>query len=264
MAMLRSAVVGAASVGTAFLLTGCGETDEASTTTTTTLPTEPTTTTTTTTVSLPAACLCIFDIDRTLTAIQPEMLRKGKRDPCKSVAHLQKGIKDGAYSGGTLRLSDLAAKLDDTHCADCYRGVVTAGEASGPASPERALLLELLGGVNKTLSDHWADVAPFDDIQSLVLGYPDEKKVAATDKIVEFFRNKTQGVVTFPDENVWFFDDRRDNIMPFMSRGYNAIQVSCETRDAAQGEIVGLCGASADEVQSAKKGVHACPTTVTV
>merc|ERR1711865_123636 len=57
------------------------------------------------------------------------------------------------------------------------------------------------------------------------------------------------------DSDVYFFDDRSENIEPFRSTAYNARQISCATRD--RGGSVGYCGAELSEITDAP-GVAVC------
>merc|ERR1719229_254112 len=82
-------------------------------------------------------CLCVFDIDRTLTG------KQGWTAKCPD--DLEKpGVQDAAYAQGNLLLSKLAQHIDSTFCKKCYRGIVTAGQASGEHSKERAEVLKAL------------------------------------------------------------------------------------------------------------------------
>lgn len=106
-------------------------------------------------------CLCIFDVDRTLTGQQgsvdsavcpADKLNAGirKLPPSQSSPHQTKrhasphrphtqftrsptyaGTPDSAYDGGTFTSSDLLINLDTTFCGRmCYIGIITAGDAS--------------------------------------------------------------------------------------------------------------------------------------
>ena len=82
-------------------------------------------------------CLCIFDIDRTLTGKQGDLT-----SPTCDKNKLENSIWDTAYGGGWLTLSEAAQTLPETFCNSCYLGVVSAGDAGGHTSPERPFLLE--------------------------------------------------------------------------------------------------------------------------
>jgi len=187
-------------------------------------------------------CLCVFDIDRTLT---------GKQGTATSCFGNQEeiGTQDTAYSGGTMVLSRLSQTLQSTFCGSCYRAIVTAGVASGEGSPERSAILNVLGGYPATLSHTWSAALPV--TASLVFGAMDGRKQETVRGVVNWFR--TQRSVILLDNKVHFFDDKDDNISPFAGTGFNAKQVSCASRD----NIIGLCGATPDEVV-AVTGVHPC------
>ena len=83
-------------------------------------------------------CLCIFDIDRTLTGKQGDV----KNCPDNRIENT---IWDTAYGGGWLTLSDAAQKLSETFCNFCYLGLISAGDAGGRNSPQRPYLLDKVG-----------------------------------------------------------------------------------------------------------------------
>jgi hypothetical protein len=219
-----------------------------------------TTTTSTTTTTTPNTCLCVFDVDRTLTASQ-------KLD-CANTT-VKQGITDPAYGGGTLKLSQLAPNINKTFCSRCYSGIVTRGEAGGNPgghdSEERKLILGLVGGKEKTLSDEWqqwqaAPGKPSQDpawnaTSSMVFEVSDGFKNQCVESIVAWFL-KSKGILIVP-EKVHFFDDRADNIDCFKTTRYNAHQISCAARDPTKGmQNVGKCGATTEEIVESKGGVH--------
>uniref|UniRef100_A0A7S0AUE0 Uncharacterized protein n=1 Tax=Pyrodinium bahamense TaxID=73915 RepID=A0A7S0AUE0_9DINO len=191
----------------------------------------------------PPSCLCIFDMDRTLTCKQ----RWAKNCPgTKEVP----GAYDTAYGGGPLVLSDLAHHLGETFCSACYRGVVSAGMASGQGSEMRSSVLDMLGGINWTLSDTWSHPAPH-VTSMLVVGAPDKKKQDTVRDMVRWLQEHKG--VTIEDRRVHFFDDNDFNVPPFEDVGFNARQISCGSRDGK----VGLCGGLAREVVE-ELGVQSC------
>lgn len=224
--------------------------------TTTTLAAE--TTTTTTTVKGPAACLCVFDVDRTLTG------KQGQAGQCAGNEEIS-GVQDTAYTGGTLVLSQVGKSLEGTFCQSkgCFLGIVSAGSASGPKSKERDTLVQRLsanGG--KVASTEWsgpsgeggapASCEGAQITSSLVLGCVDGTKQFAVTSIVGWLESRQH--VSIAPADVHMFDDRENNISPFKGTGYNALQISCTSR---AGEI-GLCGAVPGEIVDSKKGVHLC------
>jgi len=98
-------------------------------------------------------CLCVFDVDRTLTGKQGQALRCPGNEE-------QAGTTDGAYAGGTLVLSRLATGVQNTFCRDCYRSIVSSGFLTGEGSVERSRILGLLGGPAATLSASWSQRKP--------------------------------------------------------------------------------------------------------
>ena len=83
-------------------------------------------------------CLCVFDIDRTLTGKQGV---RGHNSACPNNKKIN-FVWDAAYSGGWLHLSEVGQNLKKTFCKACYLGVVSAGTASGRRSAERKYLLK--------------------------------------------------------------------------------------------------------------------------
>lgn len=192
-------------------------------------------------------CLCLFDIDRTLTGHQ------GWEAQCPKDQDIP-GVTDAAYSGGELVLSDLAEGLSGTFCAPCLKGLISAGIATGDGSGERTKLMEVLGRTSKTLSDHWS-TWPY-VTSPLVLAAPDGHKQEVAQRILEWFSSAHQ--VTIAPGNVHFYDDIASNVLPFAGTGFNARQISCASRDSSTGGKIGGCGGLASEVV-VDKGVVTCP-----
>eukprot|EP00929_Paragymnodinium_shiwhaense_P014294 TRINITY_DN12219_c0_g1_i1.p1 TRINITY_DN12219_c0_g1~~TRINITY_DN12219_c0_g1_i1.p1 ORF type:complete len:567 (+),score=125.31 TRINITY_DN12219_c0_g1_i1:109-1809(+) len=200
-------------------------------------------------------CLCSFDIDRTLTGKQS----KTHECPESKVVH---NVRDTAYGGGTLTLSPVGQTIKGTFCERCYVGIVTAGDASGHNSPERArLVLDLKASGAKLISEDYSGPSLYGENRRpcqahyattpLVVGCTDGSKQEAVKGIAQLIQRR-EGVVLKP-ENVHHYDDRSQNIYSFKGTGYNAHQVSCSTRDGH----VGLCGAQRYEITDAK-GINAC------
>mmetsp|Transcript_9370 Transcript_9370/g.17927 ORF Transcript_9370/g.17927 Transcript_9370/m.17927 type:complete len:256 (+) Transcript_9370:52-819(+) len=231
-------------------LIGCGNT----TSTTTTTNTTTTTSTTTTTPSAPKKpCLCLFDVDRTLTGKQDQA---GSKCPQNEV---QNGVHDTAYGVGSLTLSEFALAVSKSECAACYLGTITAGEASGPNSEERKVLHShlavMLGMLPSTEWSRWPSVtAP------LVVACPDRIKQNAVPGILAWYGKQN---ILVNDEDVHFFDDRDDNIEAFRNTSYNARQISCGSRDRGMGGVIGFCGAALHEVVLTK-GVSKCDSSLVV
>merc|ERR1711963_1014060 len=64
-------------------------------------------------------CLCIFDMDRTLTGSQEDI------DECPE-NRVVWSEWDDAYEGGRLTLSDLGQNIRRTFCGECHLGGITA------------------------------------------------------------------------------------------------------------------------------------------
>ena len=91
-----------------------------------------------------SACLCVWDVDRTLTGEQGSSVGAGA--PCPDNRHMT-GVVDTAYGGGTLSLSQLSLNLHTTFCAACYMGVLSSGPVSGSGSSERYTIVQKLRAV---------------------------------------------------------------------------------------------------------------------
>jgi len=222
-------------------------------------PTTTVTTTTLTTTTTNDHCLCVFDVDRTLTASQNSDCPDAVEKP---------GVVDPAYGGGTLKLSQLAVNMGKTFCARCYHAVVTRGDAGGDAgghdSKERVILFnDVLGPVNYTKSNKWGmwkqgPDGPSQDpnwhaTSSLVFFTNDGSKHQAVKSIVEEFFLGSHNIL-ISDYNVHFFDDREDNVKPFEKTSYNAHQVSCAARDPDINNV-GKCGGVVSEIIESPGGV---------
>ena len=191
-----------------------------------------------------ASCLCVFDIDRTLTGEQSNT----KACPSNNIIS---NVPDCAYSGGTLTLSELGQGYAKTFCAGCLVGVVSAGSACGNNSPERAVLVKHLNETGMLLSQDWS---PAGQVTSpLVTNWPDGQKQKAVGAIVDWYGHIGHSIAA---ADVHFFDDRASNVSPFSSTKYNARQISCATRDPADPSR-GLFGATLSGLIS-RPGVHLC------
>lgn len=206
------------------------------------------------------ACLCVFDIDRTLTGSQ------GVVGPSSDALHHcpanseVEGVFDTAYGTGTFTLSQLTTKgINSTFCGKCYIGICSHGDAARKFSPERmALLTKVLHtkpmeDLRLTIFDSpWSDEtlrSPF------VVSVPDGKKQFQVENILKWYARQE---VCILKSNTYFFDDRADNVAPFAGTGMNAKQISCSTRDGDVGNgAVGLCGATTDEIVP-RTGIELC------
>ena len=183
-------------------------------------------------------CLCIWDIDRTLTGLQDDITE------CPD-NKLEKNIPDCGYDGGHLTLSVVAQNLGNTFCKDCFMGIVSAGTACGPDSPERSMLVNLINITGNLMSDTWSE--PGTVTSPLVTSYEDGQKQVAVQGIVEWHQENGH-FDTISKQNVHMFDDRVSNIAPFKDTGFSAHQISCQTRDPNHDNLIGLCGAVLPEI----------------
>jgi hypothetical protein len=191
-------------------------------------------------------CLCVFDVDRTLTGLQSDV----KDCPANTIIP---GSQDCGYAGGTLTLSEFTPRFAQTFCAGCHTGICSAGTACGSDSKERALIVATLNSTGLLpAAATWS--APGKVTSPLVTSYPERHKQVAVAGILNWYAE--QGI-TIADGDVHFFDDRPDNIGPFNGTGFNARQISCATRDPNK-PVIGLCGATPEEIV-AEKGIVTCP-----
>jgi len=199
------------------------------------------------------ACLCVFDIDRTLTS------KQGQHDVCPG-SSASDGIVDTAYGGGDLVLSALAAaRISGTFCEKCYLGICSHGDGSGANSREREELLHQVLRSDamdkfqmKPQNAAWSDMKL---LSPYVVAQPDGRKQDAVAQILEWYASQQ---VCIPKSNTYFFDDKDANILPFRGTGMNAHQISCDSRDPQLGwGEVGFCGATLPEIRD-QKGVTVC------
>lgn len=234
-----------------------GESDNTAVTTTGGAPQSTIPESTTTTTGVP--CICIFDIDRTLTG------RQGDMEKCPNNAE-QKGVFDDAYQDGrpgdlTLIFSEALQGIDETFCGSCYLATLSAGGATGggvDGKTEQKALYAQLSKMDSmgALEEKWGTGCDFKG-SPLMTKCTDGQKQTAVPHILDYYK-KTQGVEIATDE-VYFFDDRVSNVAPFkgLEQKYNARQISCPTRDETHNKEIGWCGAEIKELER-KKGVHLC------
>lgn len=179
-------------------------------------------------------CLCVFDVDRTLTA------KQGWYD-CPGT-EARNDVPDWAYNGGSLILSDLALGLKESEaCGQCYYGMVSAGTASGPNSIERGILDNLVhpqydvGG--------YVEGCPSPVFGTKVMACGEGIKQRAVVDIIAWLG--TNGVTIDPNK-VHFFDDKENNVGGFVEGSYHAHQVSCASRDGNRGG----CGGTRAELSN--------------
>lgn len=199
------------------------------------------------------ACLCLLDVDRTLTA-KPT----GMANQCVN-STLHPGVTDCVYGCGEMRTSELADGLAGTFCGRrCYVGVLTARPDHALSSPERMVLLSALralpahgDALPRRIEEAWAS-ASRSAKAPLLTDAEDRHKQASVATVVDWYR--THAKVAIAPQNVYFFDDRQENVEAFAGSGYNARQVSCGSRDG----VIGLCGGESEEAVYPTLGVRVC------
>lgn len=178
----------------------------------------------------PHECLCIFDIDRTLTGKQSD-----EQCPANEQFH---NVWDNAYGGGDLALSEFGQNVCKSFCGECRLGVVSHGTAGGDTM--KNIVLDQLSCNGHTLPNEWS--YPHHIHSPLVLGCAN--KSPCVEGVVNWYENER---VHISKNDVYFFDDRRDNVEAVGHQGYNARQISCSTRGGSWDEIGG-CGAELKEI----------------
>jgi len=200
------------------------------------------------------ACLCVFDIDRTLTG------KQGATNQCPG--NEQTDLDDHAYGGGKATLSALSAQgISTTFCNECYLGITSAGGGSGAGSPWNNYILEhIMRGV---VMDAFVQQVPSakswsygTNVNSPWVLYQGNKIKQNSVELVRRWYGR-YGVSIVPSE-VYFFGDRTENIEPFKNFAMNSREISCGSRDRQLyhgSGIVGFCGARPDEIVKVKGNI---------
>eukprot|EP00443_Scrippsiella_acuminata_P024140 CAMPEP_0115355240 /NCGR_PEP_ID=MMETSP0270-20121206/99004_1 /TAXON_ID=71861 /ORGANISM="Scrippsiella trochoidea, Strain CCMP3099" /LENGTH=227 /DNA_ID=CAMNT_0002777607 /DNA_START=72 /DNA_END=751 /DNA_ORIENTATION=- len=169
------------------------------------------------------ACLCLFDIDRTLTGKQSVA---SPTCPQNSVQH---NVYDSAYGRGDLTLSGLGQHVGSTACARCKLGIVSHGTAGGNSM--KAKIRSLIQG-SGYIPNRWSYPNNIDS--PLVLGC--SYKPSCVRGVVDWYNRQGSGI---SPNQVYMFDDIKDNVESFHGTGFNAHQVSCSSRDWGEGGRIG-------------------------
>jgi len=185
-------------------------------------------------------CLCLFDVDRTLTS------KQGFADKCPG-SEVHKGVEDPAFGGGDLVISPVGANMEETPCNKCKLGVISQGQVGG--ADEKKIVMSGLQDVGTIWSKPDHVVSP------LVHGCPDSEKPKCAQSIVKWYATEVD--VHILPKNVFFFDDQDGNVDGFAQLGYNAKQISCTSRDEGMRNSVGICGAQLNEI-FLKQGIQRC------
>jgi hypothetical protein len=203
----------------------------------------------------PSACLCVFDIDRTLTG------KQGEESNCTNDL-LIPGVFDAGYIGGTLLLSEFTTHVYQTFCSECYLGIISAGNASGPGSMERMVLHKVLSSFGKLPTSEWSPAGCNNVTSPLVTSCPDTEKWGSMPAVVSWYEQHEN--VSIDPSEVFFYDDKAINVNAFRQGKFNnAKQISCGDRDFMWGSDLGHCGARVEEVKRFS-GVQLCSDTVLV
>jgi len=200
------------------------------------------------------ACLCVFDIDRTLTG------KQGETRKCRGTRQLD--FFDEAYGGGKATLSALTAMgIATTFCDRCYLGITSAGAGSGAGSDWNQYLLDHV--MRGTVHDAFTWANPHVQKWSYgtnvhspyVLHQGNRVKQNAVEQVRRWYGR--HGACISPGE-VYFFGDRTENIRPFQNLGFNSREISCGSRDYelyGGSGMVGFCGARPEEIQRVKGSI---------
>jgi len=198
------------------------------------------------------SCLCVFDIDRTLTGKQ-EQTRQ-----CPRNRVVEPPVTDLGYGRGKATLSALAAEgINKTFCNQCYLGITSAGHGSGENSPWNAYILDhiMRGAKHDSFFDSHPEYKRWShgtNVRSpYVLGQGNRLKQNAVELIRQWFAGPGRDICIRPS-NVYFFGDRTENIEPFSLKGLNSREISCGSRDPDlyRGTgMVGFCGARPEEIK---------------
>lgn len=218
-------------------------------------------------------CMCLFDIDRTLTGEQ------SSAEACPNDV-LMPNIWDSAYAGGALLMSEGMQGLHLTYCKNCYIGIISAGDANGTNSAMRSILRAQLDIGVGDLPFEWGTEGCNSTGTPLIPKCQDGHKQYAIPAIKKYYEDRSGG--TIMDDKITLFDDRESNILPFehqTTTRYNARQISCASRaanpddpDSTDTSVLGKCGATVAEINFGEKdtGTHTCiprttsPTTTTL
>eukprot|EP00928_Gymnodinium_smaydae_P033342 TRINITY_DN23909_c0_g6_i1.p1 TRINITY_DN23909_c0_g6~~TRINITY_DN23909_c0_g6_i1.p1 ORF type:complete len:408 (-),score=35.30 TRINITY_DN23909_c0_g6_i1:208-1389(-) len=205
-----------------------------------------------------APCLCVFDIDRTLTAGQHERCPPSVRSP-------RDYIHDNAYGGGRLKISEVGGNIDKTPCTMCHVGIVSRGDAGGYNSRMRRYIFDHVIQTNtfKTFAQlvpealQWTDwnVRCIKTVSSpFVVRSPNNCKKYGVEGIRQWYEKR--GVNVAPN-NVYFFDDHSSNIPEFENMGFNAFEIGCNRH---RGQHISSCGATVEEIrmESLPEGYKMC------
>jgi len=183
-------------------------------------------------------CLCLFDIDRTITGDQGRT--------CGGRSVVLRGIWDPAYGGGPLTLSALGrAGAASTFCGGCQLGLISAG--SGGGASMRGRIAD--GFLGRRAGSRWSGP---EASSPLVVGCSDGRKASCARGILRWY---AQQGIHISGRDVHHFDDKASSVGSFEGSGMNAHQVSCWSRSRHGSH--GGCGALPGEV-TRRRGISYC------
>merc|ERR1712061_943280 len=139
------------------------------------------------------SCLCVFDIDRTLTG------KQGDKSNC--TRNRVTDMHDEGYGGGLATLSALANEgIATTFCNECHLGITSAGSGSGAGSPWNNYLLDhiMTGAVQDAFLQAHPDIKRWSygtDVHTpFVLNQGDRHKQDSVELIRQWFARAENGV----------------------------------------------------------------------
>jgi len=189
-------------------------------------------------------CLCVFDIDRTLTG------KQGDTWNCPRNRNI--GLYDAGYGGGDATLSALSnTGINSTFCNDCYLGICSAGAGSGENSQWNAYILNnIMRSSKQDQHPEWKTTWSYGtNVRSpWVLSQGNRAKQHSVEGIRQWYG--ARGIGIDPNQ-VFFYGDRTENIQPFSQYGLNSYEISCGSRDwelYGGSGLVGYCGATPEEI----------------
>eukprot|EP00965_Chrysotila_dentata_P005383 176903-Pleurochrysis_carterae.AAC.1 len=212
-------------------------------------------------MATPPPCLCVFAVDRVLTGAQ------GLTWQCPANV-IVSSVIDTANSGGFLSVSQLLLGLGATFCRKCLLSVVADGDLGGMNSPMRRILTQQLTGpglvglgflaaadTSKHKSKLWSSANSITSPLVVDLNFAYAPLPTTVSNVLDVYLGALGTPI--PHREVYVFDDSASNVATFIGSGFNAHQVSCETRDYALHDS-GLCGATPAEIRE-ERGVSFCP-----
>jgi hypothetical protein len=203
-------------------------------------------------------CLCIFDVDRTLTTLQGSKTCPGDR--------IYANVADPAYppTTGPFTASEFALRVGQSWCGrSCRLAVITAGTmpSGGKPDAEHRVIADLLSKNNGNAKMPGPEKLPWASFSSgqlapFVHSAPHLAKFKAVPTIQKYYANNAGAKID--DDAVFFFDDIAANVQPWRSTKYHAHQISCLTRardpqktsSPSNNKELGLCGATLAEINA--------------